>query len=384
MENIRFVINRDKLRAKKIIKGQEYKILHKEREVKKVILFSVINLLFMFALVSITQAFQNEPEGFRGLKWGGPPGEDMEYYDNYRSVDDAFDDLLWRRKRYDDTLWYERKNDKLQIGGAKLEYIRYGFYKGQFMEVFISTDKDYKSLRDVVELKFGCYKEKNDTWDSASGRWGYKYKWSGDIAIIILYNKFKDYEDEATLDIYSTKIYNQREEDRYRKREEERRRKEEEKRKAAEEGLADFDYIPETKKEKKESNLKEKLKTENSGKVILNGEEASDEEKIKPEEEGRGRGIIEPLVEASRKIERQVEPPYPEWAQREGKTGVVELKCWVLPSGEVRNVEVYRSSGSPRLDEHARQYLIMWKFEPIEEEKIQWGIVPFRFEFPEE
>ena len=107
------------------------------------------------------------------------------------------------------------------------------------------------------------------------------------------------------------------------------------------------------------------------------------EEKIKPEEEGRGRAIKGLLGEGGRIIERQVEPPYPEWAQREGKTGVVELKCWVLPSGDVRNVEVYQSSGLPRLDEHARQYLMMWKFEPIKEEKIQWGIVPFHFELPE-
>lgn len=100
--------------------------------------------------------------------------------------------------------------------------------------------------------------------------------------------------------------------------------------------------------------------------------------------EGGGRGIRGPLGEGGRKIERQVEPLYPEWAQRQGVTGVVEVKCWVLLSGEVRNVEICQSSGWPRLDEHASQYLMMWKFEPIKEEIIQWGIVPFRFEFPEE
>jgi TonB family protein len=95
--------------------------------------------------------------------------------------------------------------------------------------------------------------------------------------------------------------------------------------------------------------------------------------------EGRGRGIRGPLGEGGRKIERKPEPPYPEWAERQGKAGVVEVKCWVLPGGEVRNVDVYRSSGLPRLDEHASQYLMMWKFEPIKEKKIQWGIVPFDF-----
>lgn len=96
--------------------------------------------------------------------------------------------------------------------------------------------------------------------------------------------------------------------------------------------------------------------------------------------EGLGRGIRGPLGEGGRKIERQVEPTYPEWAQREGITGVVEVKCWVLPSGEVRNVEIHRTSGWSRLDERASLALMTWKFEPIKEKEIQWGIVPFHFE----
>jgi len=76
-----------------------------------------------------------------------------------------------------------------------------------------------------------------------------------------------------------------------------------------------------------------------------------------------------------------VEPTYPKWAQREKITGIVEVKCWVLPSGDVRNVEVYGSSRFPKLDEHACQYLMKWKFEPIEGQKIQWGIVPFTLSF---
>lgn len=245
---------------------------------KKVILFSVINLLFMFALVSITQAFQNEPEGFRGLKWGDPPGEDMEYWEK-PPADTATrflePDLFPLGS--DDVLWYKRKNDKLQIGVVELEYIYYLFYKNKFMEVRIRPNSiQIDSLKDVLKLKFGSgeYEGKGTMLSVIT--------WSGDITTIIV--KSNLYERYDLLKIRSTKIYNQYQEDERRQEEEEARRKEEERQKAAEEGLADFDYIPETKKEKKESNTKEKLKTEKSGKVIFNGEEVSDEEKIKPGE----------------------------------------------------------------------------------------------------
>ena len=79
------------------------------------------------------------------------------------------------------------------------------------------------------------------------------------------------------------------------------------------------------------------------------------------------------LGAGGRKILRKWNPTYPEWARRHGKTGVVELKVWVLPSGEVRNVEVYRSSGWPTLDRCAIGAAKKWRFEPIEEQKIQWG-----------
>jgi len=37
--------------------------------------FVTATLIFTLGLVSIGFAFQNEPEGFRGVKWGDPPGK---------------------------------------------------------------------------------------------------------------------------------------------------------------------------------------------------------------------------------------------------------------------------------------------------------------------
>jgi len=40
-------------------------------------ILSVVVLIFL--ITGITFAFQNEPDGFRGLKWGDAPTEDMTF-----------------------------------------------------------------------------------------------------------------------------------------------------------------------------------------------------------------------------------------------------------------------------------------------------------------
>lgn len=269
---------------------------------KKVNLSLLVVLLFMFALASTTLAFQNEPEEFRGLKWGDPPGEDMEletefvyvyyWYEKhgaYYSREDMLQqeggkelssDEAWQRYVQSRTSFrrYERKNDKLKIGEAELGYIYYEFYEGQFMGVAIWIDSGFSALKDTLELKFG--RGKNQGAYVGPLRVGDLYKWSGDVATIELRRMLQ--LGIYDLKIYSTKIWSQKREDERRQEEETRYKKEEERQKAAEEGLADFDYIPETKEEEKESNIKEKPKAEKLKKIILNGEEASDEEKIKP------------------------------------------------------------------------------------------------------
>lgn len=197
---------------------------------KKALLLVIVATLLL--CLGRAYTFQNEPEGFRGLKWGDlPPGENMEN---------------WTRIGGNDLLRYERKDDKLEIGGAKLDSIEYCFYKGQFMKVWIKTQCDnHKPLEDVVKLNFGpgCLK------DYSSGvspifRTPYQdwsYQWSGDIATVILETKIvRSRLGWGYLTIRSTKIYNQYQDDIERKKKEEARRKEEERQKAAEKGLDDF------------------------------------------------------------------------------------------------------------------------------------------------
>jgi len=160
-------------------------------------------------------AFQNEPEGFRGLKWGDPPGEDMEYY-----FDEDFD-----------IKGYIRRDDKMQIGDARIEYIHYLFYENRFMAVKIySYSNNYDALRDVVLLKFG------DGTVTEKARYNEKIVWSGGLAVIVL----GGFLSQGHLLIYSTEIWEEKVEEFPRNREEVDRKKEEERRKAAEKGLDDF------------------------------------------------------------------------------------------------------------------------------------------------
>jgi len=152
----------------------------------------VVMLGIVLLLASITQAFQNEPDGFRGLKWGDPPGEDMKYIGE--------DEVRYYTK------YYKRKDDKLQMGAAKLESIQYIFYKNQFVSILIETKEGhYYFLVKLLELKFG-----NPEYNAQNLK-----RWSGNRTRIEVENISPFGFGTGKLIIYSMKIYNQREADEY-------------------------------------------------------------------------------------------------------------------------------------------------------------------------
>lgn len=68
-----------------------------------------------------------------------------------------------------------------------------------------------------------------------------------------------------------------------------------------------------------------------------------------------------------RKIERQILPEYPSWAQAQGIEAAVVLEFTVDPMGFVKEaVVVRRTSGYPRLDESAIRALRQWKFAALD------------------
>lgn len=81
-----------------------------------------------------------------------------------------------------------------------------------------------------------------------------------------------------------------------------------------------------------------------------------------------------------RKIERQVTPDYPDWAQSQGIEASVTLEFTVEPTGVVRNtITVRRTSGYARLDETAVNALRQWKFAPLAENREEVGLITFNY-----
>lgn len=95
-------------------------------------------------------AFQNEPGGFRGLKWGDAPTEDMVFL--HQVVEN----------RYFDNGNYYYKGllvEKLHIGSAKINHISYIFnlYSNQFYKVnlFFNGGTNFEILKIICEGKYG-------------------------------------------------------------------------------------------------------------------------------------------------------------------------------------------------------------------------------------
>jgi protein TonB len=71
-------------------------------------------------------------------------------------------------------------------------------------------------------------------------------------------------------------------------------------------------------------------------------------------------------------------PPFPKLRATE-LPSTFQAKLWVEPSGSVSKVEVLKRSGVPEIDNALVQLLRGIKFEPIEGNIIQTGIITFRF-----
>ena len=79
-------------------------------------------------------AFQNEPDKFRGIKWGA-------------NIKEMSDDFIFAVKGDPWTRYYRRKNDKLSIGQVYLKELIYGFYKNRFCSVIFCFEDDDDSKK---------------------------------------------------------------------------------------------------------------------------------------------------------------------------------------------------------------------------------------------
>jgi len=113
--------------------------------------------LLIFLLPMVATAYQNEPEDFRGIKWGT----------DISKLPDMV--KLTQQKQCDDCL-YQKKNEHFKIGDAVLSGIYYSFYKGRFYSVMIHYEKldNFNKLKDTLTQKYGNGNKSNpyiETYD---------------------------------------------------------------------------------------------------------------------------------------------------------------------------------------------------------------------------
>lgn len=131
------------------------------------------------------RSYQNEPDGFRDLKWGSPSA--------------SLKDLHYILKDGDGTKYYDRQKDKLKIGEAKLTGLLYGFWGGKLYTILAK----FKGYREWEIIKGSLFEKFGEGRPLGSRN---AFGWKGDKTLIIA--EFNDSSLEGSLAMYSSKIKN--------------------------------------------------------------------------------------------------------------------------------------------------------------------------------
>lgn len=138
------------------------------KHISKFLMLSTGTLLVIVLNVSSALAFQNEPNGFRGIKWGSNISEHSS-----------------EMTLIEGSKFYMRKNDKMSIGAAKLSAIIYMYYKERFQMVIIQSNGlgNKSNLLKTFRSQFGLPSKPNQFIE--------EYYWRGATTFISLkYNQF--------------------------------------------------------------------------------------------------------------------------------------------------------------------------------------------------
>ena len=150
----------------------------------------IVGAIFLMIPMTVS-AFQNEPDGFRGIKWG----TDFSANTSEMSV----------VEKVKDEIFYFRKGDKLSIGGAELKRITYGYRKGKLMSIMLNSSgiNNKTALIDAFREQFGRPDKPNQFLD--------QYWWRGPVAVISL--DCNPIRHECMAIMFSTDQLNQRQEE---------------------------------------------------------------------------------------------------------------------------------------------------------------------------
>ena len=138
-----------------------------------------------------------DPEGFRGMKWG-------------TNLSEAAGMVV--KEESEQSKYCVRSGDKMSIGGAKLTNLAYVFYKDRFCTVLITTKglSDWLLLRDAV---FAQYKEgikPNRFMD----KWFWGPNWGNGVPDVEMSLSYITVTKESTLYISFSPIKKERDADR--------------------------------------------------------------------------------------------------------------------------------------------------------------------------
>ena len=160
--------------------------------------FGILLLLIFTGSFAFTQPEDfkpgSEPSGFRGIPWGEP----LSALKQMR--------LTWdggERK------YYEREEDLLELGGARLRRIVYVFWEEKFSEVRLDILRDYNNLQDEFAdfktLRGVCFERFGTRRKPIFG--GETYSWYGHTSWLRL---IRDDPGVLSLTMGSTKLLEQR------------------------------------------------------------------------------------------------------------------------------------------------------------------------------
>jgi hypothetical protein len=141
---------------------------------KRIIASLFLQIFLFFTLITADcYSFQNEPDGFRGIKWG----TEFSTLKNmvYKGTDESYGGIKL----------YNKRNDEMNIGSAKLTEVLYGFWQGKFEGVRIET----KGYVNFSNLKETCFQKFPGGWCSHSG----SCIWDGAVTFLSLeYNEITE------------------------------------------------------------------------------------------------------------------------------------------------------------------------------------------------
>jgi hypothetical protein len=135
-------------------------------------------------------AFQNEPDGFRGIQWE----TDIKDLSDMVLDEDGGDSKLYRRN-----------GDTLNIGAAAIESCSYIFYQGRFYGVFI----EFTSLQNANAIKETLLQQHGEGLGLRPGRFVETYQWLG--SLVNIWCDFSDASRKGTI-IYFYKPLDQEKE----------------------------------------------------------------------------------------------------------------------------------------------------------------------------